>query len=289
MKRYIATIPIDIRPTRLFPLVRRMLPELPDHVIREAFEKRDVKMNGARVGKDEAACPGAVLQLYTRHEAETKPPEILFEDTNLLIIRKRAGISCEADAKGGKTVTEWVGEALRKQEPTATDPLLCHRLDNQTDGLLLLAKQERTQAALEAVFQNRQVHKVYACLVKGTPVERHGWLKAYLTKDAEQSRVRVSSHPGPGAREILTEYEVMEPGAVSRLRVTLHTGRTHQIRAHLASIGHPLLGDDTYGDRAFNKAQKAKRLMLCATELWFSADGELSYMKGKHFSILPTF
>ena len=283
------TVPDSIQNTRLYPLTRRMLPELPEYAIREAFEKRDVKVNGIRVGKNDEALPGAEVQIYTRHGQEAKQIEVLYEDDNLLVVRKPAGVSCEADGKGGKTITEWVGEGLRTKALTVHTPLLCHRLDNQTDGLLLLAKNEQVRSALVAAFQNHQIHKVYTCLVRGTPRERHGWLSAYLLKDAAKSRVRIVERPERGALKIVTEYEVMEPGFVSRLRVTLHTGRMHQIRAQMAAIGHPVLGDDVYGDRAFNKTQKTRRLMLCATELMFSMEGELAYMNGTHLRVEPNF
>lgn len=286
---YTFIVPADVSPTRLLPLVKRMLPELPEYAIRETFEKRDVKMDGVRAGKDDTAKAGARVQLYTRYAGNAKEVPILYEDEYLVIVRKPIGVSCEADARGGKTIAELSFEALRKKNPSAKPPLPCHRLDNQTDGLLLLAKDENTQSELMAAFKHRQIHKVYCCLVQGAPKESHGLLTAYLIKDAALGRVTVVPEKRRGAARILTEYEVMERGGVSRLRVTLHTGRTHQIRAQMAAIGHPLLGDDVYGNRAFNREHRAKRLMLCATELSFSLTGSLQYMNGKSFSIEPLF
>ena len=289
MKRYTFSVPREILPTRIDALVRRMLPELPEYVVRAAFEARDVKMDGIRISREEIVREGAEIQLYTRYEGKKNRLELLYEDENLLLVRKPSGVSCEADSKGGKTVPEWAGTLLRKADASAKDPLLCHRLDNQTDGLLLMAKNEKVQGQLWEAFEKRQIHKAYLCLVRGTPAEKHAFLKAYLWKDAKQSRVQIFEKPKKGTLEILTEYEVIKPGAVCRLRIVLHTGRTHQIRAHMAFVGHPLLGDDAYGDRSFNKLHRTKQLALCAAELWFSMEGELKYLNEKHFQINPLF
>ena len=288
MKVYTIQVLEDIRPTSLFALIRRMLPELPEYVVREAFEKRDVKMNGVRAGKKEQAIAGSCVQLYTRYEPQKPQLEIVYDDENIMVIRKPAGISCDRDDKGGKIAAEWA-QALLPQESRAPVLLPCHRLDNQTEGLLLFAKDPAVQEELMDAFRERKIHKAYTCLTRGTPKKQHEYLRAYLVKNAEQGRVRIVDEPKFGAREVLTEYEVLQSGEVARLRVTLHTGRTHQIRAHMAAIGHPLLGDDVYGDRAFNKEHKAKRLMLCATELWFTLEGRLDYLNDKHLTLTPFF
>ena len=290
MKVYTIQVSEDIRPSSLFALIRRMLPELPEYVVREAFEKRDVKMNGIRAGKKEPVIAGSCVQLYTRYEPQEKQLEIIYDDANVLVIRKPAGISCDKDEKGGKTAAEWAQAFLAKENQARAAALFpCHRLDNQTEGLLLLAKGPWVQEALMDAFRERKIHKAYTCLTRGTPKKQHEYLRAYLLKNAEQGRVRIVNEPEYGSREILTEYEVLQSGEAAKLRVILHTGRTHQIRAQMAAIGHPLLGDDVYGDRAFNKQHKAKRLMLCATELSFDLEGELAYLNKKHFTVTPFF
>ena len=113
--------------------------------------------------------------------------------------------------------------------------------------------------------------------------------KAWLIKDARKARVRITDHPEPDAKPIVTGYETLESGSVSRLRVHLMTGRTHQIRAHLAALGHPILGDDLYGDRDFNRREKARSLKLCAVSLKFDTKGRLPQLDGKEFSVIPPF
>jgi len=284
MKLYTFTIPSDAQPGRLLPLAGRMLPEVPEYILREAFKKRDVKINGQRAGMDAMIVPGAEIRIYAREtEAKAIDIPVIYEDENVLVAVKPAGVSCEEDSKGGRTLTQLLETPERKQ------PLLCHRLDNPTEGLVILAKTEEIQQLMQDAFRTRQVHKTYTCLVIGTPKPAHRLMEDYLIKDAKHAQVRVVSQPRPGAKLIVTEYTVLEAGECARCRIQLHTGRTHQIRAHMAFIGHPLLGDDLYGDRAYNRERKCRKLMLCSSELSFELEGRLSYLNGKHFSCKPTF
>jgi len=287
MKLHVFSIPLNAEKTKLLTLAKRMLPEVPEYALREAFQKRDVKINGQRVGLDALVVPGAEIKIYTR-DLETKQTliSVLHEDQNVLVVFKPAGISCEPDSKGGKTLPQF----LLSQKPELTsEPLLCHRLDNPTEGLIVLAKTPRVQQALQDAFRERRVHKEYTCVVLGTPSPEHAVLEHYLIKDARHARVRVTPHEIHDAKPIVTEYTVLQKGECARLKIQLHTGRTHQIRAHMAFIGHPLLGDDQYGDREANKRCKARRLMLCSTRLSFELVGDLSYLNEMDFCCQPTF
>lgn len=290
MKLYTFRIPENAPGGRLFAYARRMLPDVAEYALREAFQKRDVKLNGKRVDLSADLLPGAEVRIYARETQRQKPLiAIVYQDENVLVVVKPAGVSCEPDAKGGRTLTQLVHGQLLDGDSAAREPLLCHRLDNPTEGLVLLAKTPQAQESLQNAFRERQIHKEYTCVVRGTPKPAHAVLEAYLQKDALRAKVRVTANAASGAKRIVTEYTVLLPGECARLRIRLHTGRTHQIRAHLASIGHPLLGDDLYGDRALNKRLKARRLMLCATGLRFSLVGGLAYLNEHAFHCEPSF
>lgn len=156
---------------------------------------------------------------------------------------------------------------------------------------MLLCKNDASEALLLDAFRERRLEKIYQCLVRGEMRPPAAIKEAYLIKDAARSQVRVITHETPGALPIATQYETLSfDGVLSRLRVTLLTGRTHQIRAHMSFLSHPLLGDDKYGDRALNRRLKAVgSLKLCATELTLHPGGQLSYLDGKSFSIQPPF
>ena len=289
MKLYTFVIPENQQPGRLYPLIRRMLPGVPDHAVRQAFDKRDVKQNGQRVSRDAELIPGAEVKLYTAYEDVLPALPIVYLDEHIMVVHKPAGVSCQTDGKGGCTVAELAHQALKQKQPDAACPVVCHRLDNQTEGLLVLARTEEARLAMEEGFYHHRIHKRYTCIVKGTPQPRERTLRAWLRKDAAKARVQVLTHEAPGALPIITEYRVAEAGECARLVVTLHTGRTHQIRAQMAAIGHPLLGDDQYGDRAFNKQFKTRRLMLCATELRFAMEGRWAYLNELKLTVKPSF
>ena len=257
---------------------------LPEHVIRDAFKARDVKMDGKRVRREAEAVPGAQVELYTSFAAELP---IVYEDDRILLINKPARISCSEDEYGGMTVLT----LLKDRAQGAYTPRLCHRLDTQTTGLLLLCKDDEAERQLLEAFKNRKLTKIYQCLVRGEMRPEADTRTAYLIKDAKLARVRIVTHETPGALTIATRYETMSfDGTLSRLRVTLLTGRTHQIRAHMAFLSHPILGDDKYGDRELNRRLKSvSSLKLCATELTLYTEGSLAYLNGQTFAIEPPF
>ncbi len=283
------SIPDNLPPMRLDKYLMRSLPGLPAWAIREAFSRRDVKMDGLRVKADVQTIPGAKVLVYGVQKEDAMPLDVVYEDDFILLVNKPANISVQGDAGGGATVEDLALSHVRKDIPDAFPPMACHRLDNQTSGLLLLAKSEKAEEIMACAFKERAIKKTYTCLVKGTPKPWEDTLHAFLLKDAKAAHVQVLDHSVPGALPITTGYRVLEAGSVCRLEVDLITGRTHQIRAHLNYIGHPILGDDAYGDRVFNKEQGVKRLMLCATSITLSGKDELAYLNGRTFAILPPF
>lgn len=270
---------------RLDACIRRFLPEVSQRTAQQSFLRRDVKLDGKRVKADVRVHAGQKVEVFCMEQ--TAPLiDVVYEDADVLLINKRAGISVEPDEKGGVSLTELALRHVRRQDASAWPPRACHRLDNQTCGLTLFARNERAEAILTRAFRERTMDKRYICLVRGMMKPPAAVCKAYLLKDARAAHVTIHDEPIRGAKPIITEYETLEAGPVSRLMVHLVTGRTHQIRAHLAALGHPLLGDDVYGDRAFNRQQKVQgRLCLCAARLTLDTAGELPQLDGRTFEI----
>ena len=279
---------------RVSDFLRSEMPDLPESAIRRLFDARDVKLDSIRVSRDTPVSAGQILKAYlpdslSAEAASPAPLEIVYEDENILLVNKRAGISVEADARGGVTLTDLCAGYMAAACPGAPAPAACHRLDNKTCGLCLFAKNPRALDILQDVFRARSLEKYYICLVRGIMKPPRAECRAWLQKDPRRAVVRVSDKPLPGARPIVTGYETLEAGPVSRLKVHLVTGRTHQIRAHLAALGHPVLGDDLYGDRDFNRREKARTLRLCAVSLRLDTGGRLPGLDGRTFEINPPF
>ena len=280
MKRYEA---IASEAGLLLNVLQRELPLLPGYALRDALKKKDILVNQVRTSLNRVVRPGDKLMLYTPYEAPGIP--IIYEDGRCLIVDKPAGVNSDEGGRSGYSLIAW---AMDKAAGAYT-PQLVHRLDNQTSGLILIAKDDESAGTLKAAFKDRQVVKIYECLVLGRPEPEAATLTAFLTKDADTAKVSVSREKQGKAVEIITEYSTMEAGEVSRLKVTLHTGRTHQIRAHLAFLGYPVIGDEVYGDREANRQYGGNGLKLCATELAFPEGNKLFWLSGKRFAIAPPF
>ena len=285
-------IPADAEGMKVSVFLRRFLPSLPESTVRKVFSARDVKLDGVRVSRDTPVRTGQTFCVFLPASfRDTESLRIIYEDDDVLLVNKPAGISVEADDPGSLSLTDLcrihIGSA--SGNAPAFSPAPCHRLDHRTSGLCLFAKNEQSLAVLREAFKLRTVEKYYICLVRGIMKPPSAVCNAWLLKDADRAVVRILDHEVPGARPVTTGYETLQSGPVSRLRVHLVTGRTHQIRAHLAALGHPVLGDDLYGDRAFNRQQKSRSLKLCATELTLNTDGALPALDGKTFLIDPPF
>lgn len=284
------TVPPEADNWRADRFLDRYFPQLSSHALRDCFNRRDVKLNGLRIHPDHTVTVGDTVQIYYMEtDASDDLLSIVYEDSDVLLVNKCSGMSVENDAGGGLSLSDLCLRYVRSKDGSLPVPLPCHRIDNKTCGLVLFAKNENARNILLDVFRTRSLEKYYVCLVKGFMKPPEATCTAYLTKDSEGGKVTVTDRPTPDSREIVTAYETLENGQISRLRVHLITGRTHQIRAHLSSLGHPLLGDDLYGDRSFNKAQKCRQLRLCATELRLDTGGRLPDLDGKQFRILPPF
>ena len=234
------------------------------------IKNREIKVNGKRVNADVPLFIGDVVTYYLTQKQEEKPAfYIVYEDDNVLIVDKEDGVNSEA-----------VYAELQRQGKY----FFIHRLDRNTKGLLAFAKNEPAEAELLSAFKFHTAKKTYLARCFGCPPKESDTLTDYLLKDGGRSLVKVVSRPVLGAEKIITEYKVLRSDAeTSLLEITLHTGKTHQIRAHLAYIGCPIVGDMKYGISAKNKALSCARQQLISKTLTFSFDGELTYLNEKRF------
>ena len=280
------TAQID-KPMALQNYLRRAFPAIPPVILRKALENKDVRRDGKRLTAEEIILPGDVLTLYIddKYLEDDTRPEIVFVDKNIIIVNKKPGITTVEEREG----IPCLQDAVQKMYPEAR---ACHRLDYNTGGIVVFSRTNAAREQLEAAFRDRTVRKFYRCLVWGQPKQGAGRFKAYLKKDSKAARVTIYDHNVPGSLPIETAYAMLDSCLeYSLLEVELITGRTHQIRAHLAHLGYPICGDDRYGDREKNKRWKVTRQQLWSTriEFTFKHGTPLAYLDGRKFSVSPEF
>lgn len=275
-------IPAGVRPMAAEKYIRRAWPMLPGRAVRQLFERRDVKRGGARLGAGDAVAGGDVLRLYLPDALTDFSIETVFDDGRLLAAVKPQGLPVDADQDGVGADT--LRTRLTRIHPTAR---LCHRLDAATGGLVLAAMDDETEAQALQSFRDHALQKTYYALAKGGFDRPEGVLRAYLIKDAAKSLVRVVHSPRAGAKPIETRYRVAdERGGIARVELEPITGRTHQLRAHMEDFGHPLLGDDKYGDRELNRRAPGPLRLWCG-KLALNRDCPLADYRGQTFAALP--
>lgn len=305
-------VPQSCEGQRAEKFVRKYLPEAPLGFIYKAFRKKDIKINGHWVKKDALIHGGDVLRIYVTDQQledfkkerpavkREFPHPIVYEDENVLIVDKPKGVLVYGDKTG---VRETLGNAVLdylylkgEYDPNIPGfvPSPAHRLDRNTSGLVVYGKTDAGLKALAELFKERtQIHKTYLALVLGD-IAKDGSIDLPLWKDTEKGRVYVKSLQNGGKTALTKYHPVQRYDNYTMVEVELVTGRTHQIRVHFAAIGHPLVGDEKYGDFASCREVKAKTGLdsqfLHAHSLNFGKlDGPLSGVSGRTFrSPLPS-
>lgn len=289
---------------RLDKYLKKYLKEAPGSFIYKMLRKKNIVLNGKKADGTEKLSAGDEIQLFFSEETlqkftgegvsvqVTRFPQkdlhILFEDEDVLIINKPAGeLSQKAEAKDVSMNEYALGYlqatgAITEESLKVFKPSVCNRLDRNTSGILIVAKTYQAAREFGEALQNRSVRKFYRCIVKGE-VKKAETIDGYLWKDEKTNKVQIFKEKRDGASEIHTAYRpVKAENGMTLLEVHLITGRTHQIRAHLASIGHSILGDPKYGDKKLSEKRKVKYQLLHACRLELDGfTGDFAKYNGK--------
>lgn len=216
------------------------IPNLSYNLLYKTLRKKDIKVNGKRVNKDVCVYTNDEILVYIQDEYLNKliDLDIVYEDDNILIINKPYNL----EVTGDNSLTSYIHQQYIS---SSFKPMPCHRIDRNTTGLVLFAKNTESLDILLDKFKNHEVEKHYLALVYGHPKENYKYCEAYLFKDNKKSMVYVSDTLKKGYQKIITIYTVIEKrnDNTSLLDVEIQTGKTHQIRAHLAHMGFPIIGD----------------------------------------------
>lgn len=301
---------------RLDKFLTKAVKGLPASLMYKFIRTKKIKVNRARAEQSQVLAEGDEIQLFIKDEFFGSPSEdrsalsairpkldILYEDEHILLLNKRPGVLVHDDASGGENTLILHVQAYLygKGEYDPADeqsfaPALCNRIDRNTGGIVIAAKNAEALRDMNRLIREDQLSKFYLCLCHGRMERPASTLHGYLSKDSAHNLVRVEDRPFPGGREIITKYRVLDTqgsgaNAVSLLEVELVTGRTHQIRAHLSHIGHPLLGDGKYGINRTDRQDGFKFQALYAWRLDFDIPGDggsLSYLRGRSFRLNPS-
>ena len=292
---------------RLDKFISKTVKSLPKNLMYKYIRLKRIKVNGKRADISTKLQVGDRVDMYINDEFFEAPRQnyeflkagkqldIVFEDDNILILEKRVGLLCHPDKQeyNDTLITRVLrylyenGEYEPDKENSFT-PSLANRIDRNTGGLVMCAKNAEALRVLNQKIKDREIKKNYICIACGKMPVKEQTLRAYLYKDESKNKVTVKDKPFEGAKTIITKYRVLrEKPQFSLLEIDLLTGRTHQIRAHLAHIGHPLLGDGKYSDNREGKKIGYKKQALYSYKLRFEFTtdaGTLNYLNGREFA-----
>ena len=278
---------------KLNNVLQKEFPALSLNTIYKALRKKDIRVNNVRINENITLHTGDIVKVFIADEflftdksnnaskvsCKSTDIPVIYEDSNILIVDKPSEIEVTGDNSLTTVLSAKYGFTIYP----------CHRLDRNTTGLTLFAKNKQSEQILFGKFKNHEIEKHYICRVYGVPPKKHAILNDYLFKDKKKSMVYISNTHKKVYQNISTEYFVLSSNKsnnTSILEVILHTGRTHQIRAHLAYIGYPIIGDGKYGRNDINKQFKCKTQNLCSYKMRFnftSDSQQLEYLSGKEF------
>ena len=294
---------------RLDRWLAKTLPLLPAPLAQKYIRLKRVKVNGKGSRRDVRLQSGDVLQLYINDEFFDTPREdnaflavfkprldIVYEDENLLLLNKRPGLLCHADEheKVNTLITHIQAYLYQKKEWNPRDehafaPALCNRIDRNTGGIVMAAKNAETLRVLNQKIRDREIAKRYLAVIHGAIRPDKGRLEGFLLKDEDKAQVKVFHRSVPGGRSAATLYRTLAVrGGLSLVECELLTGRTHQIRAQFADAGHPLLGDGKYGRERDNRRYGRSYQALYSYRLIFTFPtdaGVLDYLRGRMFTV----
>lgn len=296
---------------RLDKFIRKSLPNLPQSLMYKYIRKKRIKVNSKRAEISTVLNVGDIVDMYINDEFFVKPEtrydftgaprklDILYEDDNIMLLDKKAGLLCHPDDREyvDTLITRIKKYLYEKGEYKPDDensftPALVNRIDRNTGGIVIAAKNAESLRIMNAQMKQRtNLKKYYLCVCHGIMERDSGLLEGYLLKDEKKNTVKILKAPCDGAKEIRTKYKVLGRDfdkQLSLVEVELVTGRTHQIRAHFASIGHPLLGDGKYGTNKLNKDFGYRKQCLYSYKLVFMFDetaGILSYLNSWEFEV----
>ena len=295
---------------RLDRFLGKAVPLLPDSLLQKYIRTKRIKVNGKGAKRDYRVALGDRLSLYINDEFFETPREensylkigtprldLVYEDENLLLADKKPGMLCHSAGKWDyntlianiQAYTYQKGEWSPRTEQ-AFAPALCNRIDRNTGGIVIAAKNAESLRILNEKIRTREITKRYLCVVHGRPKPSEGRLEAYIFKDARKNQVYVRERPEPGARTAVTDYRVLQScQGLSLVECSLLTGRTHQIRAQMAHAGWPLLGDGKYGSERKNREHGetgGQALYSYRLRFDFPTDaGALNYLRGQEFRV----